>query len=265
MTSQKKGLRVAEHALSKIYADNPLILKFFFASLICLILYLLATVHLACWIAVSAVAPAGLVLYHFYRRPIFAEVFRPWSISTIKCVTFILQNSGLILCYFFLPPKYFSLYCLWVIRLNVFECLVDFFLSKEYALCLPTLFLLIGMNLTFTKDPQFIAVISSDSLFFIVEYTLWFIAWISVRYPWRWTQNTHALMPLFFPPRLWYSVRTLTGMTLLIYSYIPFFSQNIIDTTRQKGDLIAFAKIYKQLYLILWGLLYLYRFCYRVL
>lgn len=225
--------------------------------------YWLATRSILLWSVISVVIPLLLLIVHFLIRPVFVSVFNQRKIILVKYCTFVLQNAAIIFCYFYYP-QYLSDLCLWILRINVFEVLVSFFEHKEYALCIPTLFLLFGTRLTFVPDPVHLMSIAKTNWFFIIEYTLWFISWIATCYPERFAISIHTIYPLFFPPNLWFSVRTLTGMVALYDTYLPPMFNNVLNSEKDQKRISTFGKIYKQVYFVLFFALYVYRFFYMV-
>jgi hypothetical protein len=221
--------------------------------------YVVATRHIFLWVTIAVIIPILLLVVHFAIRPIFVPVFFERRMVLVKYVTFITQNLLLVIFWKYFP-EHIGLLMIWIFRLNVLEVLIDLFLHKEYALCIPTLFLLFFTNIQFDYHPTHLIVMTKANWFFIIEYTLWFVAWMATCVPKRFATTIHTLYPLFFAPRLWFSVRTLTGMVALSYAYMGWKFHGLIRTEKYEKQITQFAGIYKQVYLVVFIAMYIHKF-----
>jgi len=221
-------------------------------SIIALAWYGLSYINIYMFAVINVAIPAltwfldAILVYGWQKNVIFKDETRANILLVVKYWTFVLQNAIALVLYWQGDNGDMSALATTMTRLNILMLLVDSFWNKWYFCWIPCLYAMIGIvgfySVTVDSFDAFFKLfqvhITNNGLLmwdnvcseWVVLYTIMFIQWIVYRSEYL-IQVLHCLLPLLFPLRFWFSVRTITGMCLLYISCFRKADTVLLQTT----------------------------------
>ena len=108
-----------------------------------IILYGIATINVWCFLTLSAILPAILMIIDLFIYKIFIDKLHSMPILRVKYITFVIQNVALVLVYFYGTDSAMSHAITWIYRINIFEVLADAVVNKWIGMWIPSIMLLL--------------------------------------------------------------------------------------------------------------------------
>ena len=231
---------------------HEITIKFLRIFLIGFALYYAATRYVWAFFSINVGFPVALFIlnYTIPSRPFFGKLFYNTWMRPVKYMTFVCQNAACTAAMLKGSNHLMSQLTTWSLRVNVAEVTLDLFMARQWAYLAGSGYLLHRFY-DVVIDDQYLMRVETDMTWFIYHYTLWFVGWITTR-----KQNnvdglflfiTHTIFPLCVPPELWFSVRTVTGGFVIVFSSTKI-GERLITNPKWSNDVRVFAEVYSGLY-----------------
>lgn len=184
--------------------------------------------------SIFVIFPPSLLVLHFIFKKVlkwhglFALPFEAKVLVRVKYLTFCTQNAVIMYGYWQKDAEFMSAVMTWAYRANIFEVLVDFVARKRFTYVPASVLLLLPYH-HFAYDERYVLRSTNLTLNFVGLYTMWFFGFMGYQLEGRWVSVMHTLFPLMAPVEYWFSVRTFTGMYMLVIVYFKPVHRYLID------------------------------------